>query len=370
MILFRYLSLEVLKSVVAVTVALLAIIVSGRFVKFLAQAAAGDFAPEILLMVIVYRMPSFLEVVLPLGLFISILLAYGRFYVDSEMTVMNACGLSRRRLLLYTQIPALFIALIVAYISMVVTPDGIRASREKLAQSRADIGVEATVEGRFRLDKNSGRVTYIEAVDRDSQSMEAVFIAQPEPAQENGRSLVSIITAKSGRFQVESRGGEKLLILEEGVRYIGQPGYMDYQRTRFAGLSQLLLQPEIVTYRQELDGKPTSQLWGSERLEDIAALQWRISLSLLVPVAALIAMSLSKTDHRRGRYGKMFPAFMLYMIYLVALNACRDAIAKGEWSPLPGMWVIHLCFFVLGLLLLYRDSIYRHWWMRWRRRRG
>ncbi|MBD2858172.1 LPS export ABC transporter permease LptF [Spongiibacter sp. KMU-158] len=370
MILFRYLAAEVLKSVVAVTIALLAIIMSGRFVKFLAQAASGDFAPEVLFIIMLYRLPSFLEVVLPLGLFISILLSYGRLYVDSEMTVMNACGMSRRRMLLYTQIPAFFIALIVAYISMVVTPDGIRASREKLADSRAEIGVEATVEGRFRLDKSSGRVTYIESVDRNTQSMKAVFVAQPEPVQENGRSLVSIITAQNGVFQVDEEHGEKRLILEKGVRYVGQPGYMDYQRTRFDGLSQLFLQPEIKTYRQELDGKPTSELWGSDRLEDIAVLQWRISLSLLVPVAALIAMSLSKTDHRRGRYGKMFPAFMLYMIYLVALNASRDAIAKGDWPPMPGMWAIHFAFFSLGILLLYRDSIYRHWWLAWRRRRG
>ncbi len=370
MILFRYLAAEVLKSVVAVTVALLAIIMSGRFVKFLAQAASGDFAPDVLLLVMLYRLPSFLEVVLPLGLFISILLSYGRLYVDSEMTVMSACGMSRRRLLVYTQLPALFIAAVVAYISLVVTPAGVQKSAEKLAASRAEIGVEAAVEGRFRIDKASGRVTYIEAVDRGSQSMKSVFMAQPEPVQEDGRSLLSIITAQKGVFEVNENTGERRLVLEQGVRYVGQTGYPDYQLTRFEWLSQLMQDPEIKTYRQELDGKPTAELFFSDRLEDIATIQWRISLSLLVPVAALIAVSLSKTDHRRGRYGKMFPAFMLYMIYLVLLNAVRDGIAKGTWPVMPGMWVVHLGFFALGLLLLYRDSIYRHWWLTWRRRRA
>ena len=128
--------------------------------------------------------------------------------------------------------------------------------------------------------------------------------------------------------------------------------------------------PEVKTYRQEIDGKSTRELWRSDALEDIAAVQWRISLSVLVPIAALIAVSLSKTDHRRGRYGKMFPAFMLYMFYLVALNAVRDAIAKGNWPVLPGMWVIHLIFLTLGLILLYWDSVLRHWWLTWRRSRG
>ena len=83
-----------LKTVFAVTLTLLVIIMSGRFVKYLGQVTSGDFAPDVLLLVMLYRLPNFLEVVLPLGLFIGILLSYGRLYVDSEMTVMSACGMS------------------------------------------------------------------------------------------------------------------------------------------------------------------------------------------------------------------------------------------------------------------------------------
>lgn len=370
MILFRYLASEIFKSVFAVTLTLLAIIMSGRFVKYLAQVASGDFSPDVLFLIMLYRLPGFLEVVLPLGLFISILLTYGRLYVDSEMTVMSACGMSRRRLLMYTQIPALAIAAVVAYISMVVSPAGIQAYAEKLAESRAEIGVKAAVEGRFRIDKGSGRVTYIESTARDSQTMNSVFMAQPELRDGDGRPLVSLVTADSGRFEVDKQSGERYLVLERGVRYVGEPGQADYQFTSFERLSQLMRDPEVKTYRQEIDGKSTAELWASDALEDIAAVQWRISLCVLVPIAALIAVSLSKTDHRRGRYGKMFPAFMLYMIYLVALNAVRDAIAKGSWPALPGMWLIHGIFLLLGLILLYWDSILRHWWLAWRRSRG
>ena len=46
---------------------------------------------------------------MPLALFIAILLAYGRLYVDSEMTVLEACGMSQNRLLGYTMAPALLV---------------------------------------------------------------------------------------------------------------------------------------------------------------------------------------------------------------------------------------------------------------------
>ena len=283
--LFRYLASERLKTVFAVTLTLLVIIMSGRFVKYLGQVASGDFAPEVLFWVMMYRLPNFLEVVLPLGLFIGILLSYGRLYVDSEMTVMSACGMSRRRLLSYTLIPAFFTAGIVAYISLIVTPSGIQAYVELLAESRSEIGVKAAVEGRFRLDRGSGRVTYIEKADRDDQTMQGVFIAQPEPIVDGGRPLISVVTASQGRFEIDRKSGQRYLVLDDGVRYVGESGFMDYQVTSFARLDQLIRDSEVKTYRQELDGKDTFDLWGSTELEDIAAIQWRISLGLLVPIA-------------------------------------------------------------------------------------
>ena len=107
MILFRYLAKEIFITMSAVSATLLVIVMSGRFVKYLAQAASGDLAPDVVFSIMAYRLPSFLELVLPLGLFIAILLAYGRLYVETDMTVMSACGLSTRRLALFTLAPAI-----------------------------------------------------------------------------------------------------------------------------------------------------------------------------------------------------------------------------------------------------------------------
>lgn len=48
-----------------------------------------------LFLIMGYRMPGFLQLILPLGLFLGILLAYGRLYLDSEMTVLSATGMSK-----------------------------------------------------------------------------------------------------------------------------------------------------------------------------------------------------------------------------------------------------------------------------------
>ena len=75
----------------------LAIILTGRFVKYPAEAASGKLAADILLPVMWYRLPGFLELLIPLGLFIGIFMAYGRLYVESEMLILGACGAGRWR---------------------------------------------------------------------------------------------------------------------------------------------------------------------------------------------------------------------------------------------------------------------------------
>ncbi len=351
MILYRYIASELLKSMFAVTFTLLVIIMSGRLVKYLADVASGDLAPDFLFLIMLYRLPNFLEVIVPLGMFIGILLSYGRLYVDSEIAVMNACGISRFQLLSLAALPIALVTVAVTLLSTVLSPAGIRAYEELLVESKASDGLRAAVEGRFRLDHKSGRVTYIESLNRTDDGMNGVFIAHPVDAEDK-RMLMSVVTADTGVFKRDEASAQRYLLLNKGVRYVGEPGELDYQVARFERYGQWLADEQSSRGRKAADGKNTRELFGSESIEDRAALQWRFSLALLVPIVALIAVALSKTDHRSGRYVKMFPAFMLYMVYLVALNSGREALASGSLPLMPGLWLIHGLFLLLGIVLL------------------
>jgi lipopolysaccharide export system permease protein len=356
LILFRYLAKEILISLVAVSATLLVIVMSGRFVKYLAQAATGDLAPDVVFSIMAYRLPSFLELVLPLGLFIAILLAYGRLYVESEMTVMSACGLSPGRLALYTLAPAVLVALLVAYLSLFASPQGILQVQGIFEDAKNSSGLELLVSGRFRVDEKNGRVTYIKELDGSRQVMQEVFTAEQASSDKTQKAL-SVVLAEKGRLQRSEDKQSRYLVLENGYQYTGQPGSQQFRITRFEQFGQLIKETaqQRSSYSKD-DARSTQQLWASDALADKATLQWRFSLAILVPIIALIAQALSKTDHRRGRYVKMLPAFLIYIIYLVALNAARGGIEDGTIPLALGMWWIHGLFLLLALMLLFGGS--------------
>ena len=117
-------------------------------------------AGNILLPVMMYRLPGFLELILPLGLFIGILMAYGRLYVESEMVVLTACGVSPSRLACYTLVPALLVAIIVAALSLVITPLGAAKSAALLNDPSSSQGLQSLAAGRFQARRGSGIVSY------------------------------------------------------------------------------------------------------------------------------------------------------------------------------------------------------------------
>ena len=87
-IIYRYLSSQLLSSTLAVAFVLSIIIFSGRFLGYMAEAASGKIEGWAVFLVLLYRLPEFMTLILPLSLFLGILLSYGRMYIDYEMIVL------------------------------------------------------------------------------------------------------------------------------------------------------------------------------------------------------------------------------------------------------------------------------------------
>jgi lipopolysaccharide export system permease protein len=268
--------------------------------------------------------------------------------MDSEMTVLRSCGFSTGRLVAYTLAPAAIITIVVMILSLFVSPMGINKVQRMIKDAGAARNVEGLLAAQFQVDKGSGRVTYFERQGEGRAQMQQVFIARKVPGKD--REL-EIVVAEQGH--IERAEGSRMVIMDNGHRYIGEPGELDYSITQFSEMGQRVFDSAPGSYSLKEDAVSTAELLQNQQSKSYrATLYWRFALIVLVPVVAILALSFSRTNPRRGRYAAMFPAFIVYLLYLVALNAARDFVEKGNEFPSFALWWVHVPFMLLAWLML------------------
>lgn len=335
----------------AVTLILLVVGLTSRFIQYLGDAVAGRLASDVLLLLMFYRLPDFLLVILPLALFLGILLAYGRMYADNEMVILFSAGFSERKLVLLSLGSSSVVLVFVAILSLFVTPWGARHT-EQLKQSQEQLTeIDLIVAGQFQSFDAGARVTYAERINRDNSSrrLENVFVAMSNDVE--GVQNLRITIAASARPEIDAESGARFMRLENVIQYDGVPGTANFTIAQFDVQSILL--PEPTEFDPILEEKtlPTIDLIGATEAKHRAELQWRLSMLLIIPVITLIAVPLSRVDPRQGRYSKLVPAALLYACYFVLLQFTKDLIADGNLNSVIGMWWVHLLFCGIALLV-------------------
>ena len=122
MIIARYLTREVFNALLAVTLVLLLALLSQQAVRYLNYVAIGKIPTNVLLQLVSYEVPYLLALLLPLGLYMGILLAYGRLYADNEMSILQLCGFGNRRIMRLTLFIAVMVTGVVLFFMLWINP--------------------------------------------------------------------------------------------------------------------------------------------------------------------------------------------------------------------------------------------------------
>ncbi len=349
MIIERYLFKELAGTLFAVTTVLFLIFVSSWFARLLGQVATGSIQADVIFLLLSLKSIDALMILLPLSFYLAVLLAFGRLYKDSEMTAMLACGVSLTRITRLVFLLGLVFALIVASVSLYFGPWA--KSERYLMQERmsSTSGLEAIAAGQFREMADGEVVFYAERLSDDGKSMENVFI------QSERQGSLNLIVAERGSQTMERDGG-RYLLLQDGHRYEGEPGQADFRIIKFREHKVLVKQPEAVFKVDSVVAMPTLALWQSGKPHELAELQWRISMPLSAVLLALLAVFLSRTSPRQGRYAKLFLGILVYIIYSNLLGVAKTWVEKGKIDALIGVWWVHLLLVIAIALLMLQHS--------------
>jgi len=346
-ILSRYLTREIVNTLVAIMAILLLALLSQQIVRYLNYVAIGKIPTGILLQLVGFEVPYLLALLLPLGLYLGLLLTYGRLYADNEMIIMQMSGFGLKRILRLTTIIAMIAMGLVLYLMLWVNP-WIAEKRERLMSSdEATLHlIQTLMPGRFQASPDGKRVLYVEKLSRDHQRAENVFIAEEKKATTDTGKNWSLILANQGYQTKDKDSEDPFFVTIDGYRYEGVPGQNDYRITKFKKYAVRIPEP-IHTTHQASETLTTQQLWDNyDNLKHAAELQWRFSICLSTFLLALLAVPLSILRPRQGRYLILLPAVLIYIVYIELLIIARHWVEQGELSLTIGMWWVH------GLMLL------------------
>ena len=340
----------------AVSMILLAVGLISRFIQYLGQAVSGEIASDVLFLLMFYRLPDFLLVIVPLAFLLGILLVYGRMSEDNEIVILMNSGISKGRLLGLTLLISLVFLLFMGAVSLSLAPWGVRNVEQIRSNQEQLTELDLMIPGQFQTFGGGSRATYTESINSDQgvgRRLENVFVAlsreQESPEEDSSdASAPRIFLAQVARPVFDDQTGARLMRMENVLQYDGIPGTTEFSIAQFDVHSLLLPEPTRFEPTLKEGSTRTLALLDSDSLTDKAELQWRVSIILLIPVLALIAVPLSRVRPREGRYSRLIPAVILYATYFFLLQFARDAVSEGDLDPRVGLWPIHMLFVLIG----------------------
>lgn len=348
MILSRYLTKEIFKSQIAILFILLMIFFFQQLVRVLSSAVSGKVPTDLVVSLLGLGMPALSQLILPISLYFALVLTLGRFYAESEITVMRACGVGQRLLVKVALFLSLFTTALAVYNAFWLTPWAINKQSEMLAEAKANPRFSALSAGQFMTA--GGYVLFIDNITNNK--INDIFVFQPTQQKKN---RPSVVVAESGELQ-GLPNGDQLLTLENSTRYEGTPKTADFRISSFDTYTAYLGYQDANSDEKLVQRADFNTLWKDNSKEAKAEFQWRLALIFAVPLLALIAVPMSSVNPRQGRFGKIVPTILVGLIYFLLQSSLKSSGASGKIDPTLLMPLVSVGFLLLGILLNSWDS--------------
>jgi lipopolysaccharide export system permease protein len=344
----RYIFREAFGSWFVVMAVLFLIFMTNQLADILGDAAGNRLPRDAVLAIFGLTALRYLTLLTPVTLFLGVTLALARLNRDGEMAALSACGVGGSRLLVPIGAFTLLLAIALAWLVFEATPTASRRIEEIRFSAEKNVELTAIEPGKFTTPDSGGTVLYARGVVGDE--LRDVFLQ----TQQDER--VRVVLAERGRRVVDESTGDLSFVLYNSRLYEGVPGESNFLTWEFDEVLVPIRPHDEEDFVQAVAAKPTRDLLRSRALTDRAELHWRISFPLSLFVLALLAVPLSRTSPREGRYARLGIALFVYLIYTNLLSIARVWVERGVTVDAVGMWWVHAVVGLLGLLMLARES--------------
>jgi lipopolysaccharide export system permease protein len=353
--LFREITVPFLLGMAAFT----SVLLMGRLLKLADLVVAKGVPLADILRMILYLIPSFCLVTIPMAFLLALLLAFGRLSSDSEITAMKSSGVS-----LYGLLPPVLLFALVAYlattfITVYALPWGNTSFKRLLfdiIQSRITLSLKEKV---FN-DEFPGLVIYTDSYDEGQHRMTGILIHDERDPQ-----APSTIFAANGLIVADPAVKALRVELKNGgIHRVS--GKTDYRLIEFQdyslsiNLSQApreLVKNELdLTYDELREGIRSPRTSPTLLLDMQLEFHRRFALPFACFVFTLVGVPLGIQNQRSGKATGFSISIGVLLMYYIILSAGKTLGEKGLAYPSVAVWAPNLILFALGAYLFKKTA--------------
>nr|WP_309592487.1 LPS export ABC transporter permease LptF [Moraxella osloensis] len=358
MILRRYMTQQVAANTAIVLLFLMALMLGGRLIRYFGIAAEGRLDVGLLFAIIGYNIPTFLELILPLSFFIALMLVLGRMYVDQEMSVLFASGISRGRLtrLMIPLITGLFVFQM--GISLWAKPWGLSNS-EQIWQTQSLGSLLDLVRPKTFISSGNYHL-YVDEFDKEKRELKNLYVVQQQTDKSGKIAKNDVIITATRAYQVPSKDTDSSMQLDlfQGRRYELGTNQAKYNQASFEKYRITLEKPasEKIT-ETNVETQTTAKLLANTQKPEVKAeLGYRFTMPWLIIIAAMLATPLAQVRPRQGRWLRLLPSVLIFASCAISIISLRTAIGKERISEYAYIWLI-VGFIAFALVLNWQSRV-------------
>jgi lipopolysaccharide export system permease protein len=318
----------------------------------------------VVLLMILYTLPRFLEFTIPMSVMIAVLLIFVRMSVENEMTAVKGAGLSLYRLLPPVLIFSLLGTGLTLFITVFAVPWGKLSLTEKtleLARSSMDLALE---ERQFNT-RLEDIMIYVSQVDPKTRDLTDVFI---EDRTVKGMSRISI--APEGRLIRSQNRNMYTIRLYNGminqvdiekkevsnIRFGHYDINIDLARIQQGGDKNLQKDLDEYSIRELMHFIRAGNADEKKMSEAKMVLHEKFSVPFACLFLGLLAFPLGVQSLVTGRSSGLGLGVCFLVVYYMFLAAGWSAGETGRFPPVLGMWIPNLVMAGIGVYLLKRNA--------------
>lgn len=315
---------------------------------------------SLVLPLLIYMLPAFLALTLPMALLVTVLLVCGRLAGDLEVAALKASGVSPLRLFRPFLAVGIIVTLLVSWLTLVVGPWSSGAFQRQLfriLQSRATTGIkERTFSAAF-----SQFVIYVDEVSASQVRLKGLLVSDERNPEQS-----RVIVAREGRLLSDEATRRITLRFLDGS--ISESDVSDRRRFRqtYFSLYDMTLPVDSPLAAVAREEKPEKQLPLRQLVAEAETLRRsgqiyaphyvELHKRFALPVAALVftvmAFPLGVRSQRGGRAVALGLSFGVAVGYYILYSTMEGLAMRNRMPAAIAVWIPNAILAVIGVVLL------------------